>query len=292
VADKFGRNYLLNVELENGETLTIGLPFTMEFDIVRKINSSANTSNIKIYNLAKDNRNQIRFNWNDRGLARAITLQAGYGNALSTMHFGQIQLAQSYRQGVDFITEITSFDGGFDFMNSRVDDNIPATQANPLPKKALFTNLVNRFKYIKVGTIGNYVGEYTRGQAQSRYTTDILKEEFGDGFFVDNGIANCLQDNEYIPTNEVPVINSQSGLLGTPILQQQILTFDMLFEPRLILGQIIELQSSTFQDSEGNDLDGFYKVNGIHHKGIISPVISGSATTSVEMYNVGSLLPA
>lgn len=289
--DKFGRNYSLNVELENKETLTIGLPFTMEFDIVRKINSSANTANIKIYNLAKDNRNQIRFNWNDRGTARAVTLQAGYGNALSIMHYGQIQQAFSYRQGVDFITEITSFDGGFDFMNSRIDDNIPATQANPLPKKELFINLVNRFNYIKVGTIGNYVGSYTRSIPYSKPTVDILKEEFGDGFFVDNGIANCLQDNEYIPANEVPVINSLSGLLGTPILQEQILTFDMLFEPRLILGQLIELQSSTFTDSEGNDLDNFYKTNGIHHKGVISPVVSGSAITSVEMYNLGSLTP-
>ncbi len=57
--DKYNRNYELYIEKSNNETLKITLPFTVEFEIHRNSFSSANVCQIRVYNLAPNNRNQI-----------------------------------------------------------------------------------------------------------------------------------------------------------------------------------------------------------------------------------------
>ena len=49
--DKFGRNYLLTVQLQDLSPLVIEPPFTLEFDITQNILTSANVCQFRIYNL-------------------------------------------------------------------------------------------------------------------------------------------------------------------------------------------------------------------------------------------------
>src|SRR5581483_2745809 len=140
---KFGRNYILNIDLMGGGSITIKPPFTVEFDVQRDLNSSANSATLRIYNLSAKHRNEIRFNQNDQGLIRQVTFQAGYGDNLSLLHRGQIQEAHSYREGVNFISEITSVDlypsyGTVDFTQT-----IPASDTNPVSKKQLLITLIS-----------------------------------------------------------------------------------------------------------------------------------------------------
>lgn len=287
--DKFGRNYNLKIELQNGSSLTITLPFTVEFNIIRNLNSEANTATTRIYNLSKEHRNQIRFNMFRDGNFRKITIQAGYGDFLSTIHVGQIQEALSYREGVDFITEIISFDGYTAYAQKDNPQNIPASNINPVSKKSAFSFGISKLPDVSQGAIGDYTGFYYRPIGFNN-AIDWLREESIGGFYIDNAKAHILQDNEYIQSTTVPLINAQSGLLGTPRLQQTYLTFDMLFEPSLYVGQKIQLESQTFQDVHGANLNGFYKINELKHKATISPVVCGEAITSVGMLNgVGAL---
>lgn len=282
--DKFGRNYSLSIELIDGDTLSVGLPFTTEFDIERSINSSQNTAVLRIYNLSKIHRNQIRFNANNTGTPRSVILKAGYGDVLSLMHYGQIQEAHSYREGVNFITEITSNDAGHAYATADFSQTIPASNVNPVLKTSVLSTLIANLPLVSQGAIGNYYGKYYRPYSFSGSTIDHLRQESGNGFFIDNGKANILRDNEYIISNTIPLINAASGLLGTPQLQLNILTFDMLLEPSLILGQLIQLQSQTFSDFEGNNLNGVYKINSMKHRGMISSAVCGDAITSLGMY--------
>lgn len=231
---KFDRQYELNVQTQDGSTLTVELPFTLEFDITRNTLTSANVCQLRLYNLAPVNRNQIRFNSSDYGQFRAVELKAGYGDNLATIFTGNISQAWSVREGVNFISQIECYDGGFAFNNGRVNTSFPrGTPQATVIRQMAATGLPNT----KVGAIGTYPGILSRGNTYSGQTMGVLGELSGGGAFIDQGKFNALGSNEYIASAApVLIIDADSGLLGTPILEQTIVRFDMLFEPSLNVG--------------------------------------------------------
>lgn len=288
---KFNRNYQLSVQKQNGDTLTIMLPFTIEFDIQRNILSSANVCSIRIYNLNENNRNQIRKNLLDYTDLRLVELRAGYDRNLPIIFKGNISQAWSVREGSNFITTIECFDGGQAFANSLYAKTYPANTEI----RSIFEDMISSLPGISVGKIGNYSGQISRGNAYNGSTASLLGELSGGGFFVDNMTGNILKNlsydadrktmvSEYLP-GDILLIDSSTGLLGTPVLEQTYLNFDMLFEPRLILGQKVQLNSSTGYQG----VNGEYKVISLNHRGMISDAVCGDAITSVGLLT-GSLL--
>lgn len=211
----------------------------------------------------------------DTGDYRPVTFQAGYGGNISTIFTGSITSAWSVREGTNFITTIECFDGGYAFNNSQTNTTFPSGSS----QENVIENLAGSLPNVQVGSIGTYPGSLSRDNALSGNTTDLLRDLTGNGFFIDNGFVNCLGDNECLPASGVSVIDDSAGLLGTPVREQTILSFDMIFEPRLVVGQQVQLLSST-----GANFNGFYKVISVKHRGMISAAVSGDAITSVGMF--------
>lgn len=277
--DKFGRTYRLEVATQSGSTLVIEPPFTIQFDVYRNLIVSPNESTIRIFNLAANNRNQIRYDVSNYGELRPVVLKAGYINqTLATVFSGNIAQAWSVREGTDFITTISAHDGGFSFVNGKTDNTFPANTAFDTVIRTLAgQNLPGT----TLGAVGSYPGQLSRGNAYSGTTSDILTQLTGGGFFIDNTKVHCLNPNECVEGG-IQVINSRSGLLGTPVRENLIIHFDMLFEPRLLIGQQVKLES--IGDVNFN---GFYKIYSLHHKGMISESVCGDAVTSV-IFNYGN----
>lgn len=275
--NKFGRNYELNIQKQDGHTLTVEPPFTLEFDITRNVLSSANTSSLRVYNLSTNHRSQVRKNVTDYGDLRLVSLKAGYGSNLATIFAGNITHAWNVREGNNFITQMESFDGGYAFSNGFTQESFPANTPQSTVIETLMGNLENQG--VGFGAIGNIRGVLGRGNAYSGPTADLLKELSGGGFYIDNGKSYVLSDNECLPPQGISLINAQSGLLGTPVLEQTILHFDIIFEPRLIIGQIITLDSL-------NPVvpNGAYKVISLKHRGMISAAVCGDAITSIGLF--------
>jgi hypothetical protein len=57
------------------------------------------------------------------------------------------------------------------------------------------------------------------------------------------------------------------------------LDFEMLFEPRLTIGQTVQLKSDT-----NRIFNGIYKVMGFEHSGTISDAVAGPCKTSVSLW--------
>jgi hypothetical protein len=272
---KFGRNYLLNVGTAGGGLLTIELPFTIEFDITRNTLTSANVCSIRIYNLSKNNRNQLRFNPIDQGDYRPVQLFAGYGQNLSQIFAGNITQAWSVREGTNFITTIECFDGGYAFVNGNAQLTFPLGTA----MSTVIGTLAGALPNVQPGYIGNYPGSLSRGIAVNGNIMSVLRDLTGGGIFIDNNTANCLGDNECLPANGITVIDDSTGLIGTPLLEQTILHADVIFEPRLVVGQQIKFNSTTEPF-----YNGLYKTTAIKHRGTISGAICGDAITSFEFF--------
>jgi hypothetical protein len=81
-----------------------------------------------------------------------------------------------------------------------------------------------------------------------------------------------------LPANGITQIDASTGLLVTPVREQSILHFSMMFEPRIQMAQEIILVSREAA------LSGIYKVISLHHSGIISPTVGGELITEVGLY--------
>lgn len=277
---KYGRNYTLTVQKRDGTTLIVKPPFTVEFDIHRNSYSSANTCSLRVYNLAPITRDQIRYDWTDFGDLRKITFAAGYGNNLSLAFVGNLSQAWSTREGQNIITQIECFDAGFAYTNAVANQLFPANTQNETVLEALISSLPGG---VTVGAIGpSFGGQITRGMAVTGSTISRLNELTTGtggtpGFFIDNLIGNCLSDSECLGGN-VPLISANTGLLGTPLLENRYIHVELLFEPSLRIAQQVELLSQV-----SNRFNGEHKILAIKHRGMISEAVCGEAVTSLTL---------
>lgn len=284
--DKFNRQYELAIKASDGGDIPVRPPFTLEFDIHRNVFSSANVASFRIYNLNPNTRARIYKDQYDFGVFRQIAFKAGYNPSsvfqiepdqknLSFAFVGNITQAWSVREGNNMVTQLECFDGGFAFVNAFTNNQFPKGTTPTTMMQAFFENL--KEKGTEPGAIGDYTGQLSRGNSYSGSTIDILREISGGGFFIDNNKAHALKDDEALE-GDIQVIDARSGLLGTPVREQTYLNFDMLFEPRLIIGQKVRLNSIT-----GANFNSDYKVLSLKHTGTISGSVAGNAITSVGL---------
>lgn len=294
---KLGRNYTLYVQTvdQNGPFLTFTLPLTLEFDIVRKTLSSNNTATFRIYNLSLAHRNACRFNFSNYGTYRRVILKAGYGTNTPVVFQGNITQAWSVREGNNYVTEIAALDGGFAFRNGEISEPFPSGTGQRAVVQTMLENLPN----VSPGAIGPSIytnsdtGTAAVASSGASYVGSTVNNIFdltNGAFFVDREIAHCLGPNEFIQSGNTLVISSTSGLLGTPVLEETLVHFDMIFEPSMHIGYAAQLNSIT-----GDNFNGLRKITAVHHRGTISDAVCGDAITTGEFayFNqlVGVALP-
>ena len=265
----------------NFDIVTISLPFTIDFDINRNPLAELCTGSVRIYNLNETTRNRLykdqykmyRDN-TDNVIYRSCELLAGYGNELSNIFRGNITRCFSKREGTNYITTIEIYDGQYALANGDVSDTIPAGTT----KREAISTMMGHLPNIKKKVIGNYDGTIQRAMSIVGNVGDLLNEITSGGFFIDSEVAYALGDGECVK-GDINVINSNSGLLGSPQREETLLTFDMIFEPRVKIAQMLSLESDTEKI-----FNGVYKVIALQHRGMISDSICGNVTTTIKLW--------
>jgi murein DD-endopeptidase MepM/ murein hydrolase activator NlpD len=280
---KFNRNYKIVFEVGYRkdlleyvpqQTIKIQYPFTLKFDVNRGVWSDANTGNFQIYNLGYDVQALL---WKDRfDQTKYVTmwLYAGYENIMPLIFMGDVQECTSYRNGVDFITDIQATDGGYLFQYGFVNK----TFSKDTDFKFLIQELLAGVPTCKVGYITSNVKQMRkRGRTFIGQTMKLLEAYNFDKVFVDNGELHILGENDVIP-GQLMVLNADSGMIGTPRRSETTLNVDTIFEPQLVVAQAINLQSKIYPFLNQN-----YQIIGLRHYGTISPVECGNLYTSVSL---------
>lgn len=281
--NKFQRNYQLEVQGNDDQIHTFNYPLTLEFQVKRNVLASANTCNLRILNLGQNTRNAIFKDQFSQSLSfRSLILKAGYGLTIPIIFNGNVKMAQSYRldRSVNFITEIEGFDYGWVMVNANSSFNISGT----VTTRQIIDQLVKDLqKTVPGGTLGvgsisdQFDNTYsTRGVSIVGSTWDNLQKITNGQTFIDNGNIFCLFENDVFE-GDLTVIDSETGLLGTPKKADRLITMEILFEPRLNIGQQISLQSRSLTQFNGN-----YKIVGIEHRGTISGAVGGDCKTIVS----------
>lgn len=281
---KFIRKCELKVEVNPNSagvtqsTLTIPEDITVEFEISRKFLSSSQNATFRIINLSPKTRNLLQkdpYVINENRWA--VQFRAGYKDTPLALCFnGWVLSATSYRRGqTDMVTELTCTDGSLAQANSFSSITIAS---GTTARDAILKLARDLIRTSGQAIVGQFPQTYTRGRVLHGNTWSLILQESGNLATIDNGQLKVLNPYEVLSA-QIPVINSDSGLLGVPRRTPTSLEFEMLFEPRLLIGQLIELKSTL------NSLyNGLYKISGFQHRGTISPAVAEDCSTHVFLF--------
>lgn len=287
---KFGRTYSMKIQIDDElNAVEIVYPMTLEFNITRNTFASANTAAFTIYNLGETRRRQVFHDRYDTLKYRQIILQAGYSSEqntpLSTIFQGNVRSAYSFKRKQDWTTVIDAFDGGFGILNGQVSVSAGAPWSTTGAIKQLISSMPN----VAMGTVDIPDVQSSRGMSMFGNAWDIIRRLAGNNTaYIDNEKASVVQQGNYVtPPDGIPLITSETGLLGTPRKLGALLEVDMIFEPRIFINQLVDLESlETYYN-------GQYAVMGITHRGTISGAICGDAITTLSLWSgVQALEPA
>ena len=258
------------------ETVIIEYPLTCQFNSQRGTFSQSNKCTIDIYNLAPSTRAMIFKDalTLDPAQWKYIKLEAGWDGQLSQIFMGRILQAYSTKGGgqVDVITHIEC--QPFDIFTTQSAYTFEAGTTYKDAYKTMAADMPN----VEIGAIGTLEGTFKTQTTFEGNTLQCLNTLTGGNSFVDNGVINSLMGNEVLDV-PVPVVTDENGLLNTPVRRDASLTIKMLFEPTLVVGQLLEVRS-TIQP----EYNGQYKVLGFTHDCLISPTQAGQRITTVDLW--------
>lgn len=283
---KFNRRYTLKVETQPrlpgsaapGDAFfaTVSLPLTCEFSVTRNLLSAANTATFRILNLAERSRNKIYKDQYNLLEFRAIQFWAGYSDQPPMIFNGNVKSAFSFRQSgsTNVVTQIEAYEGAYAMTNGFSSRSIAGGQSYA----EIIQSLNKDLPFLDSPIIGDIQGKTSRGAVMFGNTWRLIKEYASGNAAIDNNKLLVLNPNEVI-TGDITIINAQTGLLGSPQRAKATIDVEMLFTPQLKIGQLVKLESEV-----NRLLNGFYKVVGIQHTGVVSEVTSGRATTNVQLW--------
>ena len=296
---KLNRKYRLTIQDvdENREPINkavvIENPFTIRFSINRNIFQEVNQGDFEIYNLSPDTYNRLFYDYfsinryfgdeettrsiGNKWKSRTVILEAGYEDMeMSIIFVGDMWSCYTERRGADVITRIHAIIG-LRATSISSDVSFGSTTRN----KVLMYLADDMHLKMKLYQIEDK--EFNRPISISGNSFANIQKYSGDIAYIDNNEIKVLKYDDAFES-EVALINDESGLLGVPQRENGILSVNMIFEPRLTVGQIIEIQSRI-----APMFNGQYKVFGLKHDGVISGAESNRIVTSIQMM-VGSQL--
>lgn len=290
---KFNARYSLSVEVAPGtpalgsddsadagpRNIPFSLPIRCDFDVRRALLSSAQTATFRLYMLGERDRDLVQKDWFDLSDVRAIQFRVGWEDETPTLIFnGTVKSAQSSRQGASegFITVIEAFDGGAAMANGFSTKSIAGG--------ALVSDLIKGLALDLPGidggaVVGTFPGTTKRGAIFCGNTWQYIIQLTDGLAFIDDGKVKALQPNEYFGA-QVPVINAESGLIGTPQRFRNMMRVNMLLTPQFSIGQLVSLQSQALKK-----FNGLYKVVGVSHRGTISEAQAGERRTELTLWS-------
>lgn len=215
---------LVGKNLQNG--IAAGIKITanrVKFTVEKNLRGPPNTANIQIYNLAPANEGKIRQEFDD------VLLDCGYvGNPRIIFH-GNIRFATRYREENDWVTELQAADGDRDYLKSRVDITLaPGSTPTDAVLKLLDAMPNTRRGSIQLGTRAYLRHKVLSGSA--RHVLEQLARDSGANWSIQNGYLDIVPADAVLPNHEV-VVNSRTGMLGTPEISAKGIRVRMALNP-------------------------------------------------------------
>lgn len=273
--------------------IEIKIPFTIEIDVTNIIAYDGNKATIKVYGLNETSRERLRksrFNTpvledGSKGFRRVI-LEAGYETNLYPLFVGTLVEGYSIREGVEWVTILSCISSSQGLYNTWVNKAYSSGTKQLEVVNNIITQM-SEYKDLEKGIVTPTLNEEFKSSVSLIGESYNILNQYEIDLFVDLGKINVLRTYEAIGKLglKIPTINADTGLLSTPIFSEGAFIVNMMFEPTIKLGALINLESLT-----ASVFNGYYKVMSIEHRGVISSTKEGPLITTLKLWNGGSLV--
>ena len=257
-----------------GSSIVITSPLTIKFNVQRMPFAGRCTASIDIYNLNQDTRSKLFLDWYDFKNIRQVTLEAGYENGkFDRIYKGRIRICTTKKAYTDNVTHIEAI-SGLGVLDSMLHTSL--NEGESLVDTAGM--IIGEMPGVQPGAVSLPDFSFKRPVALIGNAVSVLKTYTKDNVAIDLDKVIVIDEDEVID-GDVRVIDDESGLLGTPERQQTSLVVNCVFEPRIKVGQALEIRSSV-----APEFDGQYKVWGVTHNGIIGATQGGQCVTTITLW--------
>ena len=265
------------------EDVVITNPLTMKFSVSRDPLRGQNIGVFDVYNLNRDHREEIFYDYRRIQYIRAIYLEAGYENdtedndrcAFDLIYSGMATTITSKKVGQDVITHIEAMSGLM-----IADSSFSLSVESGVTDAEISVAILQDNLDVSAGTQSFKQYRFIRPVALYGNAVRLLKIYSNGRTFIDLNRANTLNFNdEIVSKGYVLKITDSTGLLGTPVRTETLLDIDMMFEPRLQVGHGVEIES--FVETAFN---GQYMVWSVSHSGVFGYGDKGDVKTHCSLF--------
>lgn len=257
-----------------GESIVITSPLTIKFNVQRMPFAGRCTASIDVYNIDPDTRSKLFLDWYDFENIRQVTLEAGYENGkFDLIYKGRIRICTTKKAHTDNVTHIEAI-SGLGVLDSMLHTSLK--EGESLVDTA--GTIINELPGIQPGEVSLPDFSFKRPVALVGNALAVLKTYTKDNVAIDLDRVIVIDEDEVID-GDVRVIDDETGLLGTPERQQTSLVVNCVFEPRIKVGQGLEIRSRI-----APEFDGQYKVWGVTHSGTIGATQGGQCITTITLW--------
>lgn len=264
------RDYKLIIQPVTGSSREIS-QLKIDFEITKSVLSFPNLARIDIYNPNKDTEAALKEKFTN------VILNVGYVGNLKLIFKGEVRNVFNSKIGTERIITVYAGDGQRDWQNTLFNK----TFAENVPTNEVIRELLSSFKSLSLGTIEGLptAADKLRGQTLSGSSKDIL-----DTFAAEYGFTWSIQDGEVVTTpierpivgTEAVVINSATGMVGSPTITEIGVDVTTLLNPDLLPNRVFQVESVASDVSLGNiffrnvkktSAEGLYKIQEVTFKG-------------------------
>lgn len=265
MGELFERKVILDIYPATGAAKRIdGL--RINFEVAKTSKSTPNRSTIKVFNLNENSRSLFA------GKETRVALQIGYlglnpNGILNTgflssknvelVFIGNITNFEHKKEKTDIITDMELGDGSNRFRNAKIEKGYPENTSLSLA----IDDVIEALGLKRGPIMGIPNRKYKNGLVVSGLAKDQL-----DKLCAANDLEWSIQDEtvqifpRYTTTNEnVILLNSKTGLIGSPRKTKDGIAFDSLIQPILRPGRKVKIESKF--------LSGTYKLRTVSHYG-------------------------
>lgn len=253
MAPRFLRDFRLVVRLVNGELVEIRPPARVAFDVSKSVQGGLNSATIRVWGLGKQKRLALT---KDVETVKNIDarLSVGYLGALSQVFSGTVQRGEVIREGADIVVEMYCLDGGADMLGTYISETVRGRQE-------AINAILGRMPGTSYGVVSE-LQPYSRPRVlvgpPARLFDDIAS---GADWFIDDSRLYILNPDDVVSEN-VPIVEGSTGLLGTPSREHSRVSFETQFSPAIRLGGLIKMNSQN-----APHLNGVYKIDAMGYTG-------------------------
>lgn len=277
---QYRRKVKLIVSTASGDGLDLS-QFRIVFDIKLSDSQTPNTAKIRVYNLSQDTVSKVQKEFT------YVTLQAGYESNFGTIFYGNIkQVVYGSENNVDTFIDISAGDGDQPYNYAVINQ--------PLAAGADQSDIVNAClnPLAELGIENGFIDDtdsqkLPRSKVMYGMSRDYLRKSAlntNTNWSIQAGKYQSVKQTSVLPGQAV-VLNSKSGLIGTPNQTNDGIIIQCLLNPNIKIASSVQVNQNDIQleliddQTSGSSAsassatpspiaaDGFYRVLVAEHQG-------------------------